>query len=160
MKQITANLYTVKKSNLDWFVVDRSLTNGCLFADGESKTNLTKADLPEWFVEGILYKTIGYISAKGVKDLRYQPGVGVRLYSEDILYVSFSKQIRKYACHEHYDDYDYFVYGDMIPRYLEAVRKYSPDIDLSSIEKDMAEKEKWFNEGCPKDAYMLLIEDA
>ena len=44
-----------------------------LFSGGIYPTKITASDLPEWYVHGRYYKHWGYLSAKGVKSLVYEP---------------------------------------------------------------------------------------
>ena len=156
-KKITAKLYTVRKFTHPLLRASSSLTNGCLYSEGQYNTKITKDDLPEWFVEGIIYKTYGYISAKGVKSLRYQPFFLNHLYRDDCLYISYDKEITGSGFHACYDNYDHFLSGHMILSFLDAVKKYSPEIDVSRIEEELAEKKKWYYDKYPDEAKMGMF---
>ena len=46
---------------------------GHLLAYGRYRTKIFPEDLPEWYVEGYMYKRHGFMSAKGVRQLFYRP---------------------------------------------------------------------------------------
>ena len=47
--------------------------NGYLFAHGIHAAKIKAEDLPEWYVYGRYYSCFGYLSAKGVVDMKYAP---------------------------------------------------------------------------------------
>ena len=68
MERIKSYIYTKCKIESSDYTQD-----GYLYSQGRYKTKLTCEDMPEWYIEGIVYKTAGYIRAKGVVDLKYIP---------------------------------------------------------------------------------------
>ena len=61
-----------------------------LFSGGIYPTKITASDLPEWYVHGRYYKHWGYLSAKGVKSLVYEPSkFSNHMFKDDFLYISY-----------------------------------------------------------------------
>ena len=46
---------------------------------GHHKTRIKEEDLPEWYVFGRYYKLWGFLSTKGITDLRYIRGTAKHL---------------------------------------------------------------------------------
>ena len=64
----TATLYTHIRFH-NRLREDTRNPDGYLYAYGHYRTKIFPSELPEWFVRGYMYKTQGYMSAKGVKYL-------------------------------------------------------------------------------------------
>ena len=67
MKRITSPYYTFEKIGIDYFGRNTKLPNECLYSKGMYATKITESDLPEWYVDGIIYKRYGFLSTIGVK---------------------------------------------------------------------------------------------
>lgn len=134
-----------------------SSEDGRLFANGRL-SEFKKEDLPEWYVYGRYWKMWGYLSAKGVKDLRYKPAsvkFNNHAMRDDSLYVSFDKpiEIKPDPYYGWEDVKNYFVVfgGWDIVKFINAVRKYSPKFDTAPVERMIKAKltewrENWSDE--------------
>ena len=74
MKRFRSNLYTAQKivcADRQHVYVENE--DGYLFAQAIYPTKIKAEDLPEWYVYGRYYKCFGYLSAKGVVDMKYVP---------------------------------------------------------------------------------------
>lgn len=136
--------------------------DGTLFSCGIYPTKLTAADLPEWYVFGRYYKHWGYLSAKGVKSLVYEPSkFSNHMFKDDFLYISYDKPItpnpdRSFGFYK-YIDFDEYIYGSVIVSFLLAAEKYS-GYDISAIKAQIEDKRLWFKETYPDD-YALEVSD-
>lgn len=150
MKRITSPYYTFEKIGIDYFGRNTKLPNECLYSKGMYATKITESDLPEWYVDGIIYKRYGFLSTKGVKQMVYKPRYMNHLYRDDCLYVSFADEpVIEMDKHGYYEGYDLVVSGHMILRFIEAAKKYS-NYDISELETALKEKEKWYAEKYPE----------
>ena len=150
MKRITSPYYTFEKIGIDYFGRNTNLPNECLYSKGMYATKITESDLPEWYVDGIIYKRYGFLSTKGVKQMVYKPRYMNHLYRDDCLYVSFADEpVIEMDKHGYYEGYDLVVSGHMILRFIEAAKKYS-NYDISELETALKEKEKWYAEKYPE----------
>ena len=150
MKRITSPYYTFEKIGIDYFGRNTKLPNKCLYSKGMYATKITESDLPEWYVDGIIYKRYGFLSTKGVKQMVYKPRYMNHLYRDDCLYVSFADEpVIEMDKHGYYEGYDLVVSGHMILRFIEAAKKYS-NYDISELETALKEKEKWYAEKYPE----------
>lgn len=150
MKRITSPYYTFEKIGIDYFGRNTKLPNECLYSKGMYATKITESDLPEWYVDGIIYKRYGFLSTKGVKQMVYKPRYMNHLYRDDCLYVSFADEPAiEMDKHGYYEGYDLVVSGHMILRFIEAAKKYS-NYDISELETALKEKEKWYAEKYPE----------
>lgn len=118
--------------------------NGYLYANGVYPTRIKTENLPEWFVSGRYFGCQGYISTKGIVDLKYVPNLWINHFlKDDFMLVSYNEQIRQVSESKHslekYDGYDTVIYGTAILHFLKAVQKYS-DIDISKIASQIQEK--------------------
>lgn len=156
-KKLNSNLYTETIIKFDKganftdgkFYYD-TLEDGCLFSKLKYKTKIKPEDLPEWYVKGRYYKNFGYMSAKGVKYLVYEPNYHFNhLFKYDWLDVSYDKPIVQIETDSivgkklEYTDYDYAIEGTYIIDFIEAVVKYS-DIDVNGIIDELIKKIEWF----------------
>lgn len=77
-KRIRQILYSeqklVRKDNRLQYIEN---PDGYLYADMIYPATIKAEDLPEWFVYGRYYRCWGYLSAKGVADLKYVPNLRV-----------------------------------------------------------------------------------
>lgn len=145
MKKIRKNLYTLQKivykNHRLQYIEDE---NGYLFSEKRYPTKIKPEDLPEWFVYGTYYRCFGYMSAKGVVDLKYVPNLWINHFlQDDFLLVSYNSPIQEAFLDKRgvdkYTDYDRTIYGGTILDFLKAARKYSA-IDISEITKQIQEK--------------------
>ena len=121
-----------------------------LYSQGRYRTKLTEEDMPEWYVDGFVYKTPGFIRAKGAVDLKYIPSFFNHLFKDDMLLISYTTPIvsdKESLCGYTSDER---LSGFMIPRFMEAVKKYS-DVDTTEIDKAIKAKWKWFEENYPEE---------
>lgn len=145
MKKIKRNLYLAQKIvNINHHLQYVEDENGYLFSDGIYKTKIKPEDLPEWYVHGRYYRCLGYMSAKGVVDLKYIPNMWINHFlKDDFLLVSYNEPIKEIGesnrFWERYAGYDKKIFGNEILYFLKAVQKYS-DIDISEIVKQIQEK--------------------
>lgn len=145
MERIKSYIYTKCKIESFDFAQDNFL-----YSQGRYRTKLTIDDMPEWYVEGIVYKTPGYIRAKGVVDLKYIPCFFNHLFKDDVLLISYTKPItydKESLCGYTSDER---LYGFMIPRFMEAVKKYS-NVDTAEIDQAIKDKWKWFEQTYPEE---------
>ncbi len=94
-------------------------------------------DLPEWYVHCEYNERQGYLTAKGVVDIIYEPSDKLHgLLEEDKLIVSFEGKIVKHGedlpLWRKYEGMSYWLTGVHIINYLRAVRVYS-SFDVSGI---------------------------
>lgn len=77
---------------MDRRTVLESNSEGFLYSGGKYPTKIKPEDLPCWFVYGYIYKSVGYISARGVKHLVYVPNYRVekQLFKHDNLFISYN----------------------------------------------------------------------
>lgn len=120
--------------------------DGYLFTVKGYRTKIKPEDLPEWYVYGYFHKCWCYVSAKGVKDIKYFPSYNHHIHKDDCVVVSYNGKIitDKYAsdCR----NYDEFIGYES--EYIDAVEKYS-GLDLSEIKREAKKKEEWFYEKYP-----------
>ena len=101
-------------------------------------------DLPDWYVFGRFYKHWGYLSAKGVKSLVYEPNrFSNHMFKDDFLYISYDAQIvpnpdRQTTWHK-YTGFDEYIYGSAIISFLRAAEQYS-GYDITEIKAQIEEK--------------------
>lgn len=120
-----------------------------LLAYGRYPTKIHPHDLPEWYVEGYMYKRYGFMSARGVKHLFYKPNyLFNHLYKDDILFISYSKEIIPVESEDGfnwYEGYDYTLSGPVIVEFVDAVETYS-GLDVSTIREELKKKKAWYDE--------------
>ena len=149
MKRIRRHIYYVEQlKNVDGELCYVTNPDGSLFS-GVYKTKIFPEDLPEWYVEGYMYKRHGFMSAKGVKHLFYRPNyVFNHLYKDDTLFVSYDKEITPTENDDGfkwYEGYDYCLSGSVILDFVDAAEKYSR-LDVSTIREELAKKKVWYYE--------------
>lgn len=92
-KRFKAHIYTKERISLSYLNRNTEEINGYLYSQGLYRTHILPEDLPEWYVDGFIYKTSGFISAKGVQHLIYKPCFMNHLFKDDILFISYEKPI-------------------------------------------------------------------
>lgn len=134
-----------------------------LFSSGIYPTKVTAENLPEWYVHGRYYKHWGYLSAKGVKSLVYEPNkFSNHMFKDDFLYISYNGPIvpnpdRSTGFYK-YIGFDEYIYGGVIVRFLKAAEKYS-GYDISGIKAQIEDKRIWFKETYPDDYALEVSSD-
>lgn len=128
---------------------------GCLFAAGKYRTKILPEDLPEWFLQGYLYKRYGYISAKSVRHLLYLPNYAFdnHLYKDDILLISYDTEIEPTAAKNGfhwYQGYKHAISGPFIVEFIAAAEIFSGGCDVTEIRSELARKHDWYYERNPK----------
>lgn len=147
IKRFKAHIYTTERISLSYLNRDSENSNGYLFSQGMYRTRILAENLPQWYVNGLIYKTNGYISAKGIHHLIYKPCFMNHLYKDDILFISYENQI---ICNNvgWPEGYDESISGNMIPLFIDAVKQYS-DFDTKEIEDAIKNKKEWYFEHYP-----------
>ncbi|MCM1222892.1 MAG: hypothetical protein NC548_51410, partial [Lachnospiraceae bacterium] len=123
--------------------------DGYLFADGRWRTKIKPEDIPDWYVYGYMYKRHGFISAKGVVDIIYEPDYFVEnhVHKYDNLFVSFTHKLTRVSSeygHTHCEDYDYILDAGIIYNYLKKVKIYSPQIEVEEMLREAEMKVAWY----------------
>lgn len=152
-RKATATLYTHVRFH-NRLREDTRNPDGYLYAYGHYRTKIFPSDLPEWYVRGYMYKTQGYMSAKGVKHLYYKPNYVFdnHLYKYDTLFISYDEPITPTVsenCFNWFEGYKHVLDGSTMVDFLDAVEKYS-NYDVSEIRKEFEKKEKWYYERHPE----------
>ena len=138
--------------------------NGLLYSLGKYKTNMTKDDLPESYLEGMFFREHGYLQTSGVVDLVYVPNYHVNhMLRDDFLYISYSEKIKENTDienhpYEKFTGYDTYVWGGNIINFIKYVDKYS-DFDTSKIKEQIEAKKQHFKKNYP-DAYKWGVRDS
>lgn len=149
MSRIRAQLYMeTHRVRHDRRTVLEPHPDGFLYSGGKYPTKIKAEDLPEWFVHGYIYKSYGFISARGVKHLLYIPNYSVEnhLFKYDNLFISYDKEIKPVKLEngfEWYTGYDHVLDGSIISPFIEAVAKYS-DYDTTEIQIMLNHKRDYF----------------
>ena len=156
MKRLRSNLYTKEKIVLrDRRHQYKEDENGYLFAQGTYPTKIKAEDLPEWYVYGRYYKCFGYLSAKGVVDMKYVPSkYSNHFLKDDFLFISYNTPISENpetsGIIDAYTGYDEQIYGNVILSFLKAARKYSA-YDISEIAQMIQDKADWTVQTFPEE---------
>lgn len=159
MKKINAKVYT------DGRIAHRPLRyvsdpDGYLFSHARYPTKILATDLPEWFIPCYIYKSSGYLSAKGVKQMAYKPNYSFtnHLYKDDLLFISYDKPLVPTVTSlgfKWFEGYDHIISGACICRYIEAVEKYSA-LDVSELRTELQRKCQWYiDNNPPEERYEL-----
>lgn len=123
----------------------------------------TYAEIPDWYVFGRFYKHWGYLSAKGVKSLVYEPNrFSNHMFKDDFLYISYDAQIvpnpdRQTTWYK-YTGFDEYIYGSAIISFLRAAENYS-GYDITEIKAQIEEKRLWFKQTYPDDYALEVTKD-
>lgn len=148
MKRFKNTLYLIEKivHTPDGFRYKTS-DDGTLFS-GVHRTKIIEEDLPEWYVKGRYYKRHGYLSAKGIKYMKYIPNkVFNHFLKDDCLLISYNEPItenpnRSGYSYDRYIGWDHEVRGISLLNILHAAVVYS-DYDISEIKEQLKDKQKW-----------------
>lgn len=144
-KRIRQILYSeqklVRKDNRLQYIEN---PDGYLYADMIYPTKIKAEDLPEWFIYGRYYRCWGYLSAKGVADLKYIPNLWINHFlKDDLLLISYHEPIEQISeskqFWERYKGYDETIDDGAILHFLKAAKKYS-EIDITEIAQQIQEK--------------------
>lgn len=164
MSRKFARLYTVSKTK--WRYGQCTNIYGkddTLFSGGIYPTKIKIDDLPDWYVFGRFYKHWGYLSAKGVKSLVYEPNrFSNHMFKDDFLYISYDAQIvpnpdRQTTWYK-YTGFDEYIYGSAIISFLRAAENYS-GYDITEIKAQIEEKRLWFKQTYPDDYALEVTKD-
>ena len=159
-KRLTSKLYTEtkfsRKSGKFGYV---SLPDGRLYSNRVYPTQITKEDIPEWYMKGRFYKHFGWLSAKCIKDLVYVPNyIFKHFHKDDDLYISYDKPITFHietspwgVERKVYEGYDHRIDGGQIITFIKYIQKYSPNIDVTPIIAEIYKKSRWMIETYPED---------
>ncbi len=152
-KKIGSHWYTDASSRyVKGEFITKTLENGCLFSKGQYPTSLTKADLPEWFVE-LYLRGRRYVDTKNIKEIVYKPSFTSdnHLYKDDFLYISYDKPITIRETEtgwKYYEDYDVLLWGWPIRNFVDSALKFVKDGDIHSkleeIDQKLKEKIVWY----------------
>ena len=156
MKRFRSNLYTVQKIVCtEGRHIHVENKDGYLFAQAIYPTKIKAEDLPEWYVYGRYYKCFGYLSAKGVVDMKYVPSkYSNHFLKDDFLFISYSTPISEKpeasSIIDAYIGYDERIYGNEILSFLKAARKHSA-YDISVIVQMIQDKADWIVQTFPEE---------
>lgn len=127
--------------------------DGTLFA-GKYRTKIIPTMLPEWYVRGRFYKCWGYMSVKGITDMKYIPNHFTdHFLKDDFLLISYGGKIVEKeggtGTHiEKHDGVDEYVFGHEILRVLKGAREFS-NIDIAPFIAQIKKKIEWLEEAYP-----------
>ncbi len=154
MKRFRSNLYTARKivcaDRQHVYVEDK---DGYLFAQAIYPTKIKAEDLPEWYVYGRYYKCFGYLSTKGVVDMKYVPSkYSNHFLKDDFLFISYNTLISENpeanSIIDMYTGYDERIYGNEILDFLKAAKRHSA-YDISGIAQQIQDKADWLPQAFP-----------
>ena len=159
MNRLKQRLYTYEDyryQNHEFHIV--TLPDGRLFANTRYPTKLTQKDLPEWYIYGRYYKRWGFLSAKGITDLKYIPNLWINHFlKDDCLLIGYGGKIEPNPerekdgfLTEKYIGWDKCVYGNEILNILKGAEKYS-SFDISCIAEQLKNKERILKEKYPEE---------
>ena len=111
--------------------------DGYLFSQAIYPTKIKAEDLPEWYMYGRYYKCFGYLSAKGVVDMKYVPSrYSNHFLKDDFLFISYNSMISENpeanSVIDMYTSYDERINANEILDFLKAAKRHS-EYDLSLI---------------------------
>lgn len=150
-------------TSLQWhspLTAEEQAEKGKLYANGLTPTTLSAEDLPKHFVGVKINDVWGYLSAQNISSLIYIPDLDAGQDGRnDTLYICYDgfivtvsgKWIRS----------DYRFPGDrQIKRFIAAVVKHSPKLDMRKILRQISAVEAWRDMECPEpDHFKLLFYD-
>ena len=120
MTRFKNNLYTIERrvwKNHELCLIQNE--DFTLFS-GHHKTKIVEEDLPEWYVFGRYYKMWGFLSTKGITDLRYIPNMWVNHFlKDDCLLISYGGKIEEKAEDKKTVRQEIFEYLDSLPLNIE-----------------------------------------
>lgn len=124
---------------------------------GHHRTKIYAEDLPEWYVYGRYYKEWGFLSTKGITDLRYVPNNWINHFlKDDGLYIAYGGKIEDYEKDEYhptwerFKGYDHCVCGSEILDILKGAEIYS-DYDISGIVQQLRDKRELIAKKHPRE---------
>ncbi len=129
--------------------------DGTLFS-GNYHTKIIPPMLPEWYAYGRYYKRWGYLSVKGITDMKYIPSYFTNHFlKDDFLLISYGGHIveKEAPCGsilDKYDGIDEFVFGGEILTVLKGAQKFS-NYDISPITGQIKDKVKMLAEKHPEE---------
>lgn len=129
--------------------------DGTLFS-GNYPTKIIPSMLPKWYARGRYYKRWGYLSVKGITDLKYIPNRFTNHFlKDDFLLISYGgKLVEKDAPRgstlDRYDGVDEYVFGNEILTVLKGAREFS-NYDISPIIEQIKDKVKMLAEKYPEE---------
>lgn len=127
--------------------------DGTLFA-GKCRTKIIPSMLPEWYVHGRFYKCWGYISVKGITDMKYFPNHHTdHFLKDDFLLISYGGKLvekpdGKGITFDKYDGVDEYVFGNEILRVIKGAREFS-GFDIAPFIAQIKEKIEWLAKEYP-----------
>lgn len=156
MKRFHSNLYTVQKivcADLQHVYVENE--DGYLFSQAIYPTKIKAEDLPEWYMYGRYYKCFGYLSAKGVVDMKYVPSrYSNHFLKDDFLFISYNSMISENpeanSVIDMYTSYDERINGNEILDFLKAAKRHS-EYDISGIVQQIQDKADWLPQMFPEE---------
>lgn len=152
MSRFKSNLYTVERrvwKNHELHLIQNE--DFTLFS-GHRKTKIVEEDLPEWYVFGRYYKMWGFLSTKGITDLRYIPNLWINHFlRDDCLLISYGGKIEEHPDSidfEKYSGVDERVWGNEILDVLKGAEKFS-GYEIAPIVEQIREKKRILIENHP-----------
>ena len=112
--------------------------------------------LPEWYARGRYYKRWGYLSVKGITDMKYIPNRFTNHFlKDDFLLISYGgtlveKEAPRGSTLDRYDGVDEFVFGNEILTILKGAREFS-NYDITPIIEQIKDKVQMLAEKYPED---------
>lgn len=129
--------------------------DGTLFS-GNYPTKIIPSMLPEWYARGRYYKRWGYLSVKGITDLKYISNRFTNHFlKDDFLLISYGgriieKDAPRGSTLDRYDGVDEYVFGNEILTVLKGAREFS-NYDISPIIEQIKDKVEMLAEKYPED---------
>ena len=127
---------------------------GTLYS-GHHRTKILPEDLPAWYVYGRYYKCWGYLSTKGISDLRYVPSrFSNHFLKDDCLYIAYGGKIKEVVPQENeshlikYTGFDERIWGGEIISVIQGARLHS-NYDISGLIQQLKEKKEWLVKAFP-----------
>ncbi len=151
MKRICAKLYMeTHRIRCNRKFLYEPHPEGYLYSGGRFPTKIKAEDLPPWYVHGYMYKSYGFISARGVKHLLYKPDYTAtnHLHKYDTLFISYNDEITPVELSNGfhwYTGYEHVLDGPIIRQFVTAAAQYS-GYDVTEISKQLDEKQSWYHE--------------
>ncbi|MCG4658283.1 hypothetical protein L0N06_17730 [Flavonifractor plautii] len=152
MSRYKNNLYTIERrvwKNHELCLVQNE--DFTLFS-GHHRTKIVEEDLPEWYVFGRYYKMWGFLSTKGITDLRYIPNMWINHFlKDDCLLISYGGKIEEKPGSSDCDKYsgvDERVWGNEILNVLKGAKVFS-GYDIAPIVEKLREKKRVLIENHP-----------
>lgn len=152
MSRFKSNLYTVERRVWKNHELHLIRNEDFTLFSGHHKTKIVEEDLPEWYVFGRYYKMWGFLSTKGITDLRYIPNLWFNHFlRDDCLLISYGGKIEEHPDSidfDKYSDVDERVWGNEILDVLKGAEKFS-GYDIDPIVEQIREKKRILIENHP-----------